>query len=111
MEGRFQWQEGYGAFSYGKSQISDVARYIETQADHHAKQTFVDEYKEFLTKFDVPYEDKYIFHAVEQEPATPIDASLRDAMAGGGAFSTDRGIPTGCGSTSSPKQGAQNEYH
>ena len=77
--GRFEWQEGYGAFSYGKSQIADVVHYIETQPKHHAKRTFVEEYKEFLDKFGVTYDERYIFHAVAQDESKSKDTSLRDA--------------------------------
>ena len=80
--GRFEWQEGYGAFSYGKSQIPAVANYIETQAKHHTKQTFAEEFKKILDRFGVKYEEQYIFHTVEQD-AMPKDASLRDAGMGG----------------------------
>jgi len=75
VEGRFQWQEGYGAFSYGQSQISAVANYIEDQANRHAVKTFVDEYKEFLKKFEVQFDEKYIFQKVEQ--AHEIDACVQ----------------------------------
>ncbi|MBL7741680.1 MAG: IS200/IS605 family transposase [Chitinophagaceae bacterium] len=57
----FRWQEGYGAFSYAKSDISKVAAYIENQETHHQKRTFIDEYKEFLTRFGVNFDDRYIF--------------------------------------------------
>jgi REP element-mobilizing transposase RayT len=58
--GRFSWQEGYGAFSYGKSQIDDVVRYIKNQAIHHRKRTFADEYLEFLKLFDIEYDERYV---------------------------------------------------
>jgi REP element-mobilizing transposase RayT len=57
----FRWQEGYGAFSYSKSQISAVCNYIETQEQHHHKKTFIEEYKDMLKAFDVVYDPKYIF--------------------------------------------------
>lgn len=59
--GKFEWQEGYGAFSYGKSQIKDVIKYIETQELHHQKKTFKEEYIDFLQKFEIDYDEKYIF--------------------------------------------------
>ena len=77
--GKFQWQEGYGAFSYGKSQIPDVANYIETQEKHHAKQTFAEEYKKFLDRFGLKHEERHLFHDIEQGTPQPTDASLRDA--------------------------------
>jgi putative transposase len=62
--GRFEWQPGYGAFSYAKSQLPDVIRYIQNQKEHHRKNTFLQEYKLFLDKFEVDYDERYIF----QEP-------------------------------------------
>lgn len=62
---RFEWQSGYGAFSYSKSQLPDVIRYIENQKEHHSKRTFLEEYKLFLEKFEVEYDEKYIFHEPE----------------------------------------------
>ena len=59
--GRFCWQEGYGAFSYGHSQIPTVIRYIQNQEAHHGRRTFKEEYLSFLTRFCVPYEDRYLF--------------------------------------------------
>lgn len=58
---RFEWQEGFGVFSYGHSQINQVYNYIANQEKHHKKQTFREEYLEFLEKFEVPYEERYIF--------------------------------------------------
>jgi len=63
--GRFCWQTGFGAFSYSRSQLDDVVRYIENQERHHAKKSFRDEYLEFLQKFNVPYDERYVF-----KPAT-----------------------------------------
>jgi REP element-mobilizing transposase RayT len=57
----FQWQEGYGAFSYGHSALDNVIHYIQTQKEHHKKRSFKDEYLDFLRKFDVPFEDEYLF--------------------------------------------------
>ena len=61
ISGKFEWQEGYGAFSYGKSQLKNVIKYIENQESHHQKKTFVEEYLDFLQKFEVDYDEKYIF--------------------------------------------------
>lgn len=58
---RFEWQEGYGVFSYSHSQIDQVYKYIANQEEHHRKLTFREEYLEFLEKFDVPYDERYIF--------------------------------------------------
>ena len=59
---RFEWQEGYGVFSYGHSQINDVYKYISNQELHHKKQSFKEEYLAFLEKFEVPFDERYIFH-------------------------------------------------
>lgn len=64
VKGHFQWQEGYGAFSYSKSQLPALIRYVENQEAHHQTKTFIDEYKAFLEKFEVPYEEQYLFKAV-----------------------------------------------
>lgn len=61
VKGKFEWQEGYGAFSYGKSQIKDVIHYIENQEQHHTMKTFIEEYLDFLKKFEIEYDEKYIF--------------------------------------------------
>jgi REP element-mobilizing transposase RayT len=58
--GRFSWQEGYGAFSYGKSQINDVVQYIKNQEIHHRKRTLADEYLEFLKLFEIEYDERYV---------------------------------------------------
>jgi REP element-mobilizing transposase RayT len=65
ITGKFSWQEGYGAFSYSKSQISQVVNYIENQEKHHSKQSFLDEYTKILNDFGIEYDEKYIFKAVE----------------------------------------------
>jgi len=62
---RFSWQEGFGAFSYARSQLGAVIRYIQNQQKHHAKKSFRDEYLELLEKFGVEYDQKYIFKTDE----------------------------------------------
>ena len=62
---KFQWQEGYGAFSYSHSSINNVINYIKNQKHHHQKQTFKEEYKEFLRKFEVEFKDEYLFEWIE----------------------------------------------
>jgi len=57
----FSWQDGYGCFTYGHSQIDVVAKYVMNQKEHHRKKTFREEYIQFLQKFEVPYEEKYLF--------------------------------------------------
>jgi len=61
MPYQFSWQRGYGAFSYSRSQIPAVAKYIENQEAHHRKITFREEYIKFLKKFEVKYDEKYLF--------------------------------------------------
>ena len=58
---KFEWQEGYGVFSYSKSHIDAVYKYIANQEEHHKKQNFKDEYISFLNKFNVKFDEKYIF--------------------------------------------------
>ena len=58
--GKFSWQEGYGAFSYGKSQVDDVVKYILNQEQHHKKRDFEEEYLELLDLFDVEYDARYV---------------------------------------------------
>jgi len=65
VRGRFSWQEGFGAFSYARSQLDTVIHYIQNQHNHHAKQSFRDEYMELLEKFGVDYDRKYIFKTDE----------------------------------------------
>ena len=61
VHGRFSWQEGYSAFSYGHSQLDTIIRYIQNQEAHHAKQTFRDEYLGLLREFDIEYDEQYTF--------------------------------------------------
>jgi putative transposase len=61
VHGRFSWQEGYGAFSYGHSQLDAVIRYIQNQEKHHQRRAFKDEYLTLLRKFDIAFEEKYVF--------------------------------------------------
>jgi putative transposase len=58
---KFSWQEGYGVFSYSKSQLPAVIRYIMNQKEHHKKMKFLDEYKSILKKLEIEFEDNYIF--------------------------------------------------
>jgi putative transposase len=61
VKSSFSWQEGFGAFSYSKSQARDVVNYILNQPEHHKKMTFKKEYIEFLKKYEVDYNEKYLF--------------------------------------------------
>jgi len=63
--GKFSWQEGFGAFSYGKSQIPNVATYIEKQEIHHKKRNFMEEYLDFLKLFEIEYDERYVFKPIE----------------------------------------------
>ncbi len=65
IKGKFQWQEGYGAFSFSKSQRDIVIKYIMNQEEHHRTKTFKEEYIKMLTDFDVAFEDKYLFEFYE----------------------------------------------
>lgn len=61
LRGRFRWQEGYGAFSYSRSQRDTVIQYIANQESHHKTKTFREEYLELLAQFDIPFKDNYLF--------------------------------------------------
>ena len=63
----FQWQEGFGAFSYSHSQLSDVIQYIENQKEHHKKHSFKDEYLAFLKAFEIEFKDEYLFNWIDNE--------------------------------------------
>ncbi len=65
VKGKFQWQEGYGAFSYSHSNLDNVIKYIITQKEHHKKKTFKEEYLEFLNKFEINFKDEYLFEFYE----------------------------------------------
>jgi REP element-mobilizing transposase RayT len=57
----FKWQDGYGAFSIGLSQVEDTRRYIENQAEHHRKRTFQEEFISFLKRHGIEYDERYIW--------------------------------------------------
>ena len=61
VQGKFNWQEGFGAFSYSKSQINNVIKYILNQEEHHRKTTFKEEYIDILNKFEIEFDEKYLF--------------------------------------------------
>jgi len=58
---KFQWQEGYGAFSYAHSNLDKVIQYIQNQKEHHRRKTFQEEYLDFLKKFEVEFQNEYLF--------------------------------------------------
>jgi putative transposase len=62
---KFSWQEGYGAFSYDRSQVGRVIQYIHKQEEHHRKKTFTEEYQELLKSFEVDYNENFIFKPIE----------------------------------------------
>jgi putative transposase len=65
VKGRFSWQEGFGAFSYSHSQLTGVIRYIQNEVEHHRQRGFQEEYVELLERFQVHYEERYLFEPVE----------------------------------------------
>lgn len=65
VRGKFSWQEGYGAFSYGHSQLDTIIRYIQNQEKHHSRRSFRDEYLTLLRKFDIAFKEKYVFEFIE----------------------------------------------
>ena len=65
IPGKFSWQDGYGAFTYSKSHIDNVVKYILNQPEHHKKQSFRDEYMLLLEKFEIEYDTKYLFEWYE----------------------------------------------
>ena len=65
VKGKFEWQDGYGAFSYGRSQVDQVCKYILNQKEHHKKQTFRSEYIGLLKLFEIDFKDEYLFEFYE----------------------------------------------
>tara|TARA_R100000951_G_scaffold105116_1_gene98711 strand:- start:212 stop:673 length:462 start_codon:yes stop_codon:yes gene_type:complete len=65
VPGRFEWQSGYSAFSYDRTAINNVIRYIENQKEHHGVTTFKDEYTRLLKEHNIDYDEKYIFKDLE----------------------------------------------
>jgi putative transposase len=67
VEGKFECQEGYGAFSYSPSAMDNIVKYIHNQEDHHKKVSFKTEYLAFLREFQIEYDEKYILKDVMEE--------------------------------------------
>ena len=65
VPGRFSWQEGYGAFSYSKSDLKTVISYIMNQEAHHRGRSFNKEYIQLLEEFDVDFDENYIFKPID----------------------------------------------
>ena len=61
VNGKFEWQTGYGGFSYGRSQIDQVCKYIINQKQHHTKQSFKTEYTNLLSLFEIAFKNEYLF--------------------------------------------------
>jgi REP-associated tyrosine transposase len=64
---KFNWQDGYAAFSHSKSQVDSVVKYILKQQEHHQKTSFLDEYREMLENFGIDYDERYIFKLPTEE--------------------------------------------
>ncbi len=62
---KFEWQEGYGAFSYSHSALDNVIAYVKNQKEHHRKKTFKEEYVEFLKRFDIGFKNEYLFDWID----------------------------------------------
>ena len=67
--GRFEWQKGFSAFSYSHSQLDVVAKYIKNQEAHHSRKTFREEYLEFLDRFGIDYDARYVFESENEDYA------------------------------------------
>ena len=65
VRGKFTWQEGYGVISYSHSQIDAVVKYILNQEQHHKQKNFQEEYRELLIKFNLSFDERYIFQEIE----------------------------------------------
>jgi putative transposase len=65
VKGKFKWQEGYGVFSYSHSQIDSVIKYVINQEEHHQRKTFKQEYLQLLEKFDIQFEERFLFDFIE----------------------------------------------
>jgi REP-associated tyrosine transposase len=72
-KGKFNWQEGYGAFSYRLRDIDEICKYIHNQELHHQKKTFKEEYKSLLNDFALEYDEKYLFEFFEDLYSTPAE--------------------------------------
>jgi len=66
FRGKFNWQEGFGGFSYSHSQLNNVIGYINNQKEHHKKESFREEYVSFLKEFDVNYNERYVLDPIEE---------------------------------------------
>jgi len=67
VKGKFNWQNGFGAFSYSNSQLDRVIKYVLNQEEHHKRKSFKMEYLEFLLKFEIDYDEKYLFDWIDDD--------------------------------------------
>lgn len=65
IDDKFEWQNGYGAFSYSKGHVGNVYQYIMNQETHHAKTSFKEEYINFLDTYEIPYEERFLFEWID----------------------------------------------
>lgn len=70
---RFNWQEGYGAFSYRRRDVDEICRYIQNQQEHHKRISFKEEYANLLKDFAIDYEEKYLFDFFDNLYSTPSE--------------------------------------
>jgi REP element-mobilizing transposase RayT len=75
----FSWQEGFGAFSYSKESIGNVARYIQNQVEHHKRKNFEREYRKLLREFDIPFDPRYVFHPHGTDSSVRIEHQRTNA--------------------------------
>ena len=75
-QGKFNWQEGYGAFSYRFRDIDEICKYIQNQELHHQKKTFREEYTSLLNDFAVEYDEKYLFEFFDELDSTPTELGI-----------------------------------
>lgn len=76
VRGKFGWQEGFGAFSYGHSQLESVIHYIQNQEQHHRRRSFKDEYLALLEKFHIEFDQKYVFDFADGQTAHAAPTGL-----------------------------------
>jgi|SRR5690242_6916661 len=64
MKGKFEWQRGFGAFSYSHSQLNTIINYISNQEEHHKKKSFIKEYISFLQHYQIEFKNEYLFEEI-----------------------------------------------
>ena len=72
---RFSWQEGYGAFSYAKTDLAKIIGYIQQRQEHHIRKSFLEEYLELLKEFDIEYDDRFVFKPIGIDYVVPDGTS------------------------------------